>query len=333
MPISRRSLIAGAAALPLVNIGRAQAAEFSYKLAHDLPRDHPLNVRSVEACTRIREATGGKVEITVFPDSQLGSDIATLGKIRAGEVDFFSVPGLILSSLVPAASINGVGFAFKGYNQVWRAMDGKLGAFVSGEIGKFGIRTVGRVWNNGFRQSTSSVRPIQTPDDLRGLKLRVPASPLSTSLFTSLGAVPASLNLDLVYSALQRHDVDGQETPLALVQAVKLFEVQAYCSLTYHMWDGYWLLANEGVWRGLPDRLRDIVEHEFDRSGQDERDDLAKLDPNLRGDLAMMGLKFNSVDTAPFQQVLQRAGFYADWRGKYGEAAWSVLEEYSGALT
>jgi len=333
MPITRRSLLATAAALPLVAIGRARAAEFNYRLAHDLPPGHPLNVRTVEACTRIRDATGGRIEIKVFADSQLGSDLVSLGQVRSGEIEFFSVPGLILSSAVPAASINGVGFAFGSYAQVWAAMDGKLGGFIRNEIGQRGMAAVGRVWNNGFRQSTTSTVPILSPDDFQGLKLRVPASPLSTSLFKALGAVPAAMNLDTVYSALQAHVVDGQETPLALIQAVKLYEVQEFCSLTNHMWDGYWLLANEGVWRGMPSRLRDTVEQEFDRSAQDERNDLAKLDPNLRGDLAMAGLKLNAVETGAFRQALQRAGFYADWRGKYGEAAWKLLEDAAGALS
>ena len=99
-----------------VAIGRARAAEFNYRLAHDLPPGHPLNVRTVEACSRIREATGGRIDIKVFAESQLGSDIVSLGQVRTGEIEFFSVPGLILSSAVPAASINGVGFAFNGYS-------------------------------------------------------------------------------------------------------------------------------------------------------------------------------------------------------------------------
>lgn len=103
-------------------------------LAHDLPLAHPLNVRTVEACARIREATGGRIDIQVFPDSQLGSDLVSLGQVRSGEIEFLSVPGLILSSVVPAASINGVGFAFGRYGQVWSAMDGKLGAFIRGEV-------------------------------------------------------------------------------------------------------------------------------------------------------------------------------------------------------
>ena len=215
MTFARRSLIAGFAALPLVNIGRARAAEFNYKVASNLPAVHPMNVRGAEACMRVATATGGRVAMQMYPASQLGPDTATLAKLRTGEVEFFLLSGSILSSVVPLASISCLGFAFKTYNQVWAAMDGTFGAHVRQDISNHGILAIGRIWNNGFRQITTSTKPILSPDDLHELKLRVPVSPLWTSMFSALGAVPTSLNLSEAYSALQARVVDGQENPLA----------------------------------------------------------------------------------------------------------------------
>jgi len=332
MLLARRGLISGVAALPIVVAGRARAAEFNYKLAHDISVVHPLHIRLVEAAERIRIATGGRVEITVFPNSQLGSDIDTLGYLQAGTVPLFILPAGILSSLVPAVAIANTGFAFKTYAQVWRAMDGSLGNYIRKEIGGFGIVPFGRVWNNGFRHSTTATKPVTAPEDLQGVKFRVPASPIATNMFRAFGAVPQAINFNLVHSALETHTVDGQENPLIQIQAAKLYEVQTYCSLTYHSWDAYWMLANAAMWKGLPDRLRDIIEHEMDRAGQEERDDLARLDPHLRGDLAGAGLKFNAVDRGAFQDLLRKDGFYADWRSKFGETAWKLLEEHAGEL-
>ena len=202
MPIARRSLLAAATALPLFAIRRARAAEFSFRLSNNLPGLHPLNMRVEEASARIEEATGGRVEVTLYPDSKLGGDTEVLAKVRAGEIEMVSMSASIVSTLVPAASINGVGFAFSDYNQVWAAMDGKLGAYVRGEIGKQGVTAVSRMWNNGFRQVTTSTKPIRTPDDLRGLKLRVPVSPLWMSTFSTLGAAPAGPNFVQLYDAL-----------------------------------------------------------------------------------------------------------------------------------
>ncbi len=333
MPLARRTLIAGAAALPLVNVGRALAADFSYKLSNNLPAVHPLNVRVEEAVARIAAATEGRVQIKLYPDSQLGPDTETIVKLGTGELEMLSMSASIVSTLVPAASINGISFAFKNYNQVWAAMDGKLGAFVRGEIAKRGVIAVGRMWNNGFRQITTSTKAVRTPADLRGMKIRVPVSPLWTSTFNALGATPVSLNFNQVHAALESHAVDGQENSLAVIQAAKLYEVQSYCSLTNHIWDGFWLLANAQAMTRLPGGDREIVEAEFNRSVTDERADLTRLNPGMRGDLVVSGLQLNAVEAEPFQRMLQTAGYYAEWRDRFGDAAWRLLEENVGALS
>ena len=334
MPIiSRRALAQGVAALPFFAIGTARAAEFSYKLACNTPATHPLSLRAGEAAERIKAATSGRLEIQVFPNSQLGSDTDTLGQLRSGAVEFFTLSGLILATLVPPASINGIGFAFKDYDQVWSAMDGKLGGFVRAEIEKRGIHPFDKIWDNGFRQITTSTHPIVTPDDLKGTKLRVPVSPLWTSMFAALGASPTSINLSEVYSALQTHIVDGQENPLSIIDTTKFYEVQKNCSMTNHMWDGYWLLANKRAFEKLPKDLQEIVTREMNQSAMDERADLAKLNVDVRGSLQTKGLAFNDVETAPFRDKLRAAGFYKEWRGKYGEDAWHVLEDSVGQIS
>ena len=164
------------------------------------------------------------------------------------------------------------------------------------------------------------------------MKLRIPISPLWVSMFKAFNTQAGSLVFSEVYGALQSRTFEGQENPLALIQAAKLYEVQTYCSLTNHMWDGYWMLANGDAWNRLTPRLREIVEAEFDRSCQDERDDLTKLSPALRGDLVGLGMQINPVDPSGFQRVLQQSGFYSEWRSKYGETAWTQLEKYVGTL-
>ena len=333
-PITRRSLTAGAAALPLFAIRSrpAGAAEFSYKFANNLPAAHPMNIRANEGVARVLEATGGRVEIKVFPNNQLGSDTDMLSQLRSGAVEFFTLSGLILATLVPPASINGVGFAFKDYDQVWRAMDGKLGEFVRGEIAKRGLIAMERIWDNGFRQMTTSTKPIRGPEDLRGLKLRVPVSPLWTSMFTAFGASPTSINISETYSALQTKIVDGQENPLAVIETTKIYEVQKFCSMTNHMWDGYWFLANRRSFERLPKDAQEIVACEINKSALDERADVAKLNAELRGKLSGNGLAFNDTEPAPFRDALKKSGFYSDWHGKYGDAAWGVLQDTVGGL-
>jgi len=336
MPVlTRRAALAGSATLPLFSIRTrpAAAAEFSYKQANNAPISHPQTIRQQEAIHRIKAATGGRLEIQLFPNNQLGSDTDMLSQLRSGALDFFTLSGLILSTLVPSAAINGVGFAFKDYGQVWKAMDGSLGTFVRGEIAKRGLVAFEKQYDNGFRQITSSTRPIRTPDDLKGFKIRVPVAPLQLSLFQAFGASPTSINFSEVYSALQTKIVEGQENPLTLIQLAKLYEVQKYVSMTGHMWDGFWMLANKRSFEALPPDIQQIVQREYNRSAEDERADLAKLDVSVGADLKEKGLEVVEVEKEPFREALKKAGFYADWKKKFGEQAWSSLESNVGALS
>src|SRR3954469_15573946 len=264
MTLTRRTLlqgtaIAAASTLAPMKAVFGQTAEFTYKFANNVPAVHPLNVRAKAAADAIRTETNGRLDIQIFPSNQLGSDTDTLSQVRSGGVEFFTLSGLILSTLVPPAAINGVGFAFPDYAAVWRAMDGDLGAYVRGQIAKANLVAMDKIWDNGFRQTTTSTKPITGPEDLRGLKIRVPVSPMWTSMFKAFDAAPTSINAGEMYTALQTKVVDAQENPLAIISLFKLNEVQKFCSLTNHMWDGFWFLANRRAWERLPAPIRDIA--------------------------------------------------------------------------
>ena len=339
--VSRRVFMKAAAASTALTggvlsapfIARAQSAEFSYKYANNLPITHPMNVRAREMADAIKAETKGRVEINIFPSNQLGSDTDMLSQLRSGGIEFFTLSGLILSTLVPAASINGIGFAFPDYDAVWKAMDGDLGAYVREQISKANLVAMEKIWDNGFRQTTTSTKPIAGPDDFKGFKIRVPVSPLWTSMFKALDAAPASINFAEVYTALQTKTVDGQENPLAIISTAKLYEVQKYCSLTNHMWDGFWFLANRRAWERLPEDLRTVVAKHVNDAGMKERVDVANLNANLQKELADKGMVFNQPKIDAFRDKLRQAGFYAEWKGKYGPEAWAALEKAVGQLT
>src|SRR6266700_3494135 len=331
--LTRRKFLATTAAAGggLASFGiltsRARAAEFTYKYANNVPVTHPMNVRSREAVDKIKEESGGRLEIQIFPNNQLGGDTDMLSQVRSGAIEFFTLSGLILSTLVPVASINGIGFAFKNYDQVWPAMDGSLGAHVRAAIDKAGLHAFESVWDNGYRQMTSSIKPINTPDDLKGFKIRVPVSPLWTSMFKAFGASPASINFSEVYSALQTKIVEGQENPLSLIEFNKFYEVQKYVSLTNHMWDGFWTLANGRAWASLPQDLQEIIVRNVNKAAVEERQDIRKLNDSLRSKLTEQGMIFNETDPEKFRATLRAAGFYAEWKEKYGPEAWAALEK------
>ncbi len=336
MTITRRHLItsASALALPALSVRNAHAApEFSFKYGNNLPLTHPMNARAAEMAAAINAESKGRIDFQVFPNNQLGNDTDMLSQVRSGALDFFTLSPLILGTLVPAAQISGVGFAFKDYSQVWAAMDGDLGAHVRKQIAaSSSLMAFDKIWDNGYRQITTGTKPINTPDDLKGLKIRIPPSPFWVSMFKAFEASPLTINFAEVYSALQTKVADAQENPLAIIATAKLNEVQKFCSITNHMWDGFWFLANKKSFERLPQDLRDLVTRNINAAGQKERDDVKKLNDGLLADLKAKGMAFNTTDAEVFRAKLRVAGFYAEWHKKFGDEAWAVLEKYTGKL-
>jgi len=331
---TRRALLAGAAAFPLLTMLKwpASAAEFELKYATGQDPSHPVNLRAQEALTRIREATSGRVDIKLFPANQLGSDTDLLTQVRNGSIEFFNLSSLILATLVPISGITSVGFAFKNYDEVWGALDGQLGDHIRSEIAKTPIFTVSKIWDNGFRHVTSSTREIRGPADLKGFKLRVPPAPPLTSLFKALDASPTPINFNEVYTSLQTKVVEGQENPLAIIATTRLYEVQKTCSLTAHVWDGYWVLGNKRAFGKLPADVQAIITRELDKSAGDQRADIAKLSDTLKADLKAKGITFIDVQQDDFRKALASTNFYAEWKQKYGPTAWDLMEKVSGKL-
>ncbi len=332
--LTRRIVLGGAAALPLVAIRTkpADAAQFTLKVATGQSLGQPINTRLGAACKRIEATTGGRVKIGFFPASQLGSDTDLLTQVRSGGVDFLNIAASVTSTVAPAIGIANVGFAFKSYDQVWPAIDGALGKVSRAAVAKSGMLIVSRAGNNELRQISSFSKPIVTPADLKGYRIRVPVSPIFTSMFTTLGANPTSINFNELYSALQTHLVDGQENGLVTIDAGKLYEVQKYVSMTNHIWDPFWLLGNPRSFNSLPDDIKTVMVKEFDAAYLGQREDVVTMEKTLRQTLTSKGLTFHDVDSAPFKAALANGGYYKDWKAKFGAADWKALEEAAGGL-
>ncbi len=334
--ISRKTFLAGATAAAGVTAlgGRPARAAQKYvmKFGIDLAADHPTTVHVAAAAAAVKAATGGAVEIGVFPNSELGDDTHMLSDLRAGAIEMMGIGDNILATLVPSAAIDNVGFAFKDSGTAWAALDGTVGDAVRADIARTGLVPMHAIWDEGFREVTSSSRPIVTPADLDGFKIRVPPSPISLSLFKGLGAAPETLNVAELYTALQTRVVDGQENPLGIIETQKFYQVQKYCSLTNHMWVGYWMLVSGSFWRRLPANYQKIVADAFAAQAPQQRLANDALNASLQAKLTQQGLIFNAPDIAPFRAKLVASGFYKQWQGKFGASLWSALEKYTGPL-
>jgi tripartite ATP-independent transporter DctP family solute receptor len=247
----------------------------------------------------------------------------------AGEIEFFTLMGGILGNVVQAAEVQQMPFSFRSAAQAHQAMDGALGAYLRAEMAAKGIYgfPVG-AFDNGMRQITSVTRPIVVPDDLVGLRIRIPLGQIFDDTFTALGAEPVILNVNQIYDGLKTGKADAQENPLAITELFRLYEVGKYVSMTNHMWSGFNLMANLAIWKGLPADIRAAIERNAARYVRLQRQDQQVMNGRLREALTARGLVFNGVDPRPFRARL--SGVHAAWRARLGSTCWSLLEAASG---
>ncbi len=307
-------------------------AEFQFKFASELPAAHPSSVRAVEALNAIKQESGGRLVIEPFLGAALGSATDMLSQVRSGAIEMQYLAPASLATVDPRASLHSVPFAFESFDKVWAALDGDVGGVLRGVYEKVGLVALPKAWDHGYRQITTSTKPINTPADLAGVKMRVAVVPMYVSLFKALGTATTAINFSELYTALQAKVVDGQENPLPLIESARLYEVQKFCSLTSHTWEGYFVACNQRHWARLPKNLQDMVTANFNKAAELQRADLARLSATLEQTLTSKGMQFSRPNPAPFRDQLQKAGFYKEWSAKLGADAWSTLERYSGKL-
>jgi len=335
MQITRRgALSAGAGALAMPALPKyARAAEFVWRLGHTAPASFPLHIRLLEAAATIARESGGRIELNVVGDSQLGNQMGLLGQVRSGALEMTPVTGQALSSAIAIAALPLTGFAFTGYDALWPAMDGALGKLVRDQIAsRVGMVAMERCLDFGFRQITSSAKPVRVAADLEGQRIRIAGETDLVMLFRAFKAVPLSLPLGSLVQALRERIVDAQEGPLPLIVAARLFEAQSDCALTNHVWDGQWLCMNANTWNRLPDRFKPIVADALNAAALAQREDSAQMEFAMVDFLSAQGMIVATIDQLSFRDRLRSAGYYKELRARFGEEPWAVLEKFTGRL-
>jgi len=337
MTLSRKRLLglgAGAGAFASIGILRwpGDAAQFTYKLANDQTPTHPMNVAAADAVKRIAEASGGQIEVKVFPSSVLGADPEMLAQLRSGSIELAQVGNNILGSVVPAAALLSMPFAFKSPQQYQTSAEGPLGAYIGNASTKIGLRKFETSFYGGFFEIENRVRPINVPGDFKGLKLRVPPGPVDVGTFRAFEASPAVISLAEVYTSLQTHLIDGIEVPLPTVRNFKFYEQVKYCSLTHHSGLSYMLFANNDAWQRLPKNLQDILDRKFGAAATAGSKSMALQEVSVEATLTANGIVFNRPALEPFSQVIRASGLYRQWREQYDTKGWEMLEKTTGKL-
>ncbi len=308
----------------------ARAAPFEYKMAHGTPTNMSQHVRAIEMWANVKHETNGRLDVKVFPNGMLGSELAMLSQVRSGAVQFTSVQGVSISTVVPGVALDGVGFAFPNSARAEAAYDGPLGAYLRKLIMDKGIFAFPKVFNYGMRQVTSSSHPIRTAADFANFKIRTPPAQISVDLFRRLGASPTPIVFPELYLSLQTHVIDGQETPYSTIEAGKFYEVQKSLSVTNHMATIFWFLGNQEAWNALPADIQRIVMRHADRAAIAQRRDTELQSAATAEKLRRFGMTFNTANVESMRALLKP--FYLRWKGEFGSTAWDLLERSAGKL-
>jgi|GEM_PF-413002 len=334
--ISRgRLLVAGAGAGAFASIGflryPGSAAEFSYKLANDQTTTHPMTSETIAAAKRVQDASGGQLEIKIFPQSALGSDPQMLAQARSGALEFLEIGNNILGNVLPVGALTSIPFAFGSFKQFMGAVNGQLGAYLATAISSIGLRSIAPFYGGAF-QMQSGLGAINSPADLKGVKMRVPPGPIDVATFKAFGASPTVISLAEVYTSLQTHIVDAIEIPLPTFENFKYWELIKFCSITAHSRLIYFLVANNDAWAKLPKKLQDIVAREFAAAATTGSVGMSDSESSLETTLRSQGVAINHPAADPFRRAIRDAGLYKAWRDQYDPEAWKLLEKTTGQL-
>lgn len=266
--------------------------------------DDILTMTYVEMAEAIEERSGGRIKATVYPSGQMGTLRTMTEGLQNGTLEMATQSPGGLASFMPLYSVLELPFLYNSHQQVYDVVDGEIGQELAERfLEKTGVR-IAAYWQNLYRQTTNNKRPINTVEDLKGLKLRVPETKTLLDTFETLGANPMPMAMGEVYTALSQGAIDGQENPATVIYSSKLYEVQKYISLTGHVYSSVVVTISEEFYQSLPDDLRKIVDEEVLAAQSRVRKGSEELDAKVLDEMKKL-VEVNEVDTSNWREAVQ----------------------------
>lgn len=290
-------------------------AKVVLKLGHTGAPNHHYHMTAEKFKAAVEAKSKGEIEIKLFPADQLGNQRQLVEGAQLGTVDMVLTSDSQLSAFIDTYGILNLPFLFRDVAHVAKVMDGEVGDYFTAEAAKKGLTILG-YWENGFRHVSNSKRPINTPEDLKGLKLRTPNSAVSLDTFKALGALPTPMGFGEIYSALQLGVVDGQENPIAHILTQKWYEVQKFFSMTNHQHNVEPLVMSKIIFDGLKPEFKKILLEEAKAHAAVSRKMVEDMENDQLKDLEKL-IAVNKVPSLePFQKGV--GAVYDAAKKKYG---------------
>jgi tripartite ATP-independent transporter DctP family solute receptor len=294
--LTRRSLVAAGAALALHGMAFAQVVEL--KLGHVGEPGSLFQLSADEYAKRVNAKLAGKVKVVTYGSSQLGGDKEMIQKLKLGTIDM-AVPSTVMTSEVDLFGIFEMPYIVKDRAHMARIEKDIFWPSIAPETEKKGLKVLA-VWENGYRHITNNKKPIKGPDDLKGIKLRVPEGKWRVKMFQDYGANPSPMKFSELFTALQTGVMDGQENPFTQIYSAKLQEVQKFLSLSGHVYTPAYLIAGSRRYGTLPADVRKVLEETARETQAFVYATATREDSELLGKLKQSGIQVNEVDKDAF---------------------------------
>lgn len=274
----------------------------------------------------VEGAAQGRIVVEHYPNGQLGADKDIQESVKLGtlELGLSSSP---VVSLDDYFKLLDAPYLFVSREHVARALDGELGRKLAQPLEEVGIKHLG-YWENGYRHITNNRRPINRPEDLAGIKLRIPESPVRMNTFKAYGANPVAMPFTEVFGALQQNIIDGQENPMATIYQASIHEVQKYLSLTGHVYSAVHLLMNKKLFDSLSADLQKILVDAGKETAIYTRRLGAEADNELAEVMKKKGIQVNTADATSFVAISKPVWKMITDTNKYKDAA-ELMEQIS----
>jgi tripartite ATP-independent transporter DctP family solute receptor len=254
---------------------------------------------------RVEAASGGRLEVQLFPNRQLGDEKPMLEGMRLGTVDAGIITNAVIAQIEPAFQLTDLPFLFENEAQAQRVLDGPVGQKLAARLETKGIKLLGWM-EGGFRNMINNVRPVEKPEDVKGVKYRVMQNPVFIGMFSSLGGNAVPMAWGETFTAVQQGAIDGLEIPLAVIDQNKYFEVTKYLSLTNHTYSAIPLLMSKRGFDRLPDDLKRVVSEAAASATKAQREAAGAAAKEVLARLEKAGMKVNRVgDFKPFRASVQ----------------------------
>ncbi|WP_010632917.1 TRAP transporter substrate-binding protein [Sporolactobacillus vineae] len=285
----------------------SSGAPITLKFAHVGSLIHQDNIYAEDFKKMIEKDSKGKIKVKIYPNGQLGAEDAEIQGVQTGSIDMTEVAAdSSLAQVVPVMNVFGIPYLMNTRSQVYHVLDGGIGSSLLKEVDKHQLIGLG-FSEVGFRNITNSKHPIKTPADMKGLKIRIQPAPVWNAFMKELGAVPTSISFTELYSSLQQGVVDGQENPIATINAMKFYEVNKYLSLTKHSYTANVVLMSPATWKKLSPDQQKLVKADVQKAYAEQRDYLAKTEQQTLNNLKAKGIIITNPDIAAFKAATKNS--------------------------